>query len=597
MDDNKLAVREIFVKGAFGPISDLLSVTNNSMRERHSLLLVIVVWIFLQFPFWRVAFRIDEPFYLAIAEQISVHPLDPYRFRLNWLGTSREVSEIFANPPLVPFWLAFWQLLFPRNEVSLHIAMLPFSVLALHSFALLARHLKVDPLLSLALLCCSPAFFLGSQVVMLDVPMLCFFLVAISYAAVYEQQGNRLAFTVALLAALLTPLAKYNGMLLLPLLLWLLTISKRKAGMALIAVAPIFSVVFWNALTWMQYGKPNLWVMADLQKNLQAPHHFFLHGLGILASVGLGVLPVSLPLFIAQIIRLRMALILSALIVVPFAYVFSRAYVQDRFGSAFLMALGTIVCVQLVLVAFRQVWKDCRSRVEPSLWLALWILLGLAAQAGFSAASTRYALFLAPPAILIVLAEVKRFGKLPSRALVAGSISINLVFVLTIAVGDAMVANGYRDFLTRTFTPTLQRGGKFYFAGHWGFQYYAEQLGGEALDSSNPQTLRKGDLAAIATNAWPGLLKPRLEAGQELQSEVHRFSPDWIVKTIACEGAANFYGNRLPECSVPTLLPFALTCEPSEVFLIHRVQDGGSHQASNFWTTLPATSVKRKSRP
>ena len=47
-----------------------------------------------------------------------------------------------------------------------------------------------------------------------------------------------------------------------------------------------------------------------------------------------------------------------------------------------------------------------------------------------------------------------------------------------------------------------------FFDGHWGFQYYAEQIGGEPLDGLRPPVLRAGDLIAVAKKPWPKLLQP-----------------------------------------------------------------------------------------
>src|SRR5438876_6830431 len=133
--------------------------------------------------------------------------------------------------------------------------MLPFSLLALHPFAIMARYFRIDPLIPVVLLCGSPAFFLGSQVVMQDVPMLALFLLAISYATLYEEKGYRFAFLISYLAAFCCPMAKYNGLVLAPVLGGLFFTAKRKLGMGIIAAAPLLALLFWNGFTWFQYGK------------------------------------------------------------------------------------------------------------------------------------------------------------------------------------------------------------------------------------------------------------------------------------------------------------------------------------------------------
>ncbi len=96
--------------------------------------------------------------------------------------------DVLANPPLVPFWLATWLSVFPGTEISLHLAMIPFSLFALHAFDLLAWRIGVDRVRSALLLICSPAFLLAGQVVMLDVAMFSFLLVAVFSVLSHQQR-------------------------------------------------------------------------------------------------------------------------------------------------------------------------------------------------------------------------------------------------------------------------------------------------------------------------------------------------------------------------------------------------------------------------
>ena len=112
-----------------------------------------------------------------------------------------------------------WSCIFPQNEVSLHVAMLPFSLIALVAFGLLAKSFGVRSAIAMALLACSPAFFLTSQVLMPDMPMLCLFLLAVTGARSYLRERNTSAAVVAFVAGFCCPLAKYNGAVLVPVLI------------------------------------------------------------------------------------------------------------------------------------------------------------------------------------------------------------------------------------------------------------------------------------------------------------------------------------------------------------------------------------------
>ena len=238
------------------------------LMRRRPFLWMVLAWIVMEIPFLPSAFRVDDPNILAIAKQIFHSPLDPYGFHINWLGTPAPGFDVLANPPLVSGWLATWHLLFPWNEISFHIAMIPFSLLAMHAFGVLANFFRVDRWLAIVLLCCSPAFFLGSQVVMPDVAMLSLFLLALAYAALYEEQGYQSQSFIAFLAGFLCPLTKYNGIVVFPLLLWLFVRSQRKRGMAAVALAPAISLLLWNVLTSIKYGRMHFLAMAAFEQEM-----------------------------------------------------------------------------------------------------------------------------------------------------------------------------------------------------------------------------------------------------------------------------------------------------------------------------------------
>jgi len=536
---------------------------------RHTVL-VFLLWIVAQFPFLASAFRIDEPYFLAVAKQISLHPLDPYGFRINWDGTPEWAFKTSANPPLVPAYLALWQLLLPQSEVSFHCAMLPFSLLALHAFGVMARYFKIEPLIPQALLCGSPAFFLGSQVVMQDVPMLSLFLLAISYATIYEETGCRVAFFIACLAAFCCPMAKYTGLVLVPVLAWLFCTARRKLGMGVIAAAPLLALLLRNGFTWVQYGGPHFLAMAAFEKNLAVSTLPWLLTKGVLASIGLGVLPISLVTFIPYVTTCRKVLLSSSLCTLPFAYWHAATGLSYGILSSSLFALSVTLSFQLIVLTFKLGWECFKARDQKGILLILWILFGLAFQGGLMFTSVRYVLFLAPPAILLILIKSSRT---PGKWILGSSLAASFLLVISMSLGDRQIANIYRDIVSQKIAPLWQRNkGRFYFSGHWGFQYYAEKIGGEAINKCDPPTFQSKDLLVIASSAWPDILRPRLQKGLNSQTEIEIASPAWVVRTIGCNVGANFYANRISGCSHPTLLPFTFTRDPSETFLFHVIR-------------------------
>ena len=193
-------------------------------------------------------------------------------------------------------------------------------------------------------------------------------------------------------------------------------------------------------------------------------------------------------------------------------------------------------------------------------------------QFGIEASSVRYTLIVTPAVVLIILMLLKVSNYRPTPTVQTAALLLSVLFSLSIAIGDAEIANGYRQIIMRRIAPSAdQLRTRFYFAGHWGFHYYAEQAGGIALDTSRPQSYEPGDLVVVAQNAWPGMSSLRPASGQKLERSIERFVPNWPVNTITCVGGANFYGNRLASCEEPTLLPFAIGYFTSEEFLFYRI--------------------------
>lgn len=526
------------------------------------------IWLALQIPFVGGAFRVDDMWVLEMSKQILTDLTDPYGFKLNWLGTPEAAFNTYANPPLVSGWLALWSRVFPWNEISLHLAMLPFSMLALHAFWLLAKRYQVDALVATALLGCSPAFFLTSQVVMPDIAMLSLFLLAVSYAGSYEEGGSLWAFAVVWMAGFLCPLAKYNGLVLLPVLAWMALCGRRKWQMMLLAASPMSSLLLWSGYTWMKYGKIHFLAMSAFQSAESVNVGPHVTTVGVLAAVGMGVLPISLIPFVFQIKTQRKLLLFVAMWVVGCSF-----WLADLWGyplaSASLFALSVGMSIHLIALTLIHGWGSMKELKMKELSLVVWILSALLFQYGLMFTAVRYLLFLAPPIILLVL---KLSNWVPRKAVLAAMIVANVILVVAIAIGDFQAANVYRDITNgKIRSPLGNHKSHFYFMGHWGFQHYAQQIGGEAVNLGQPPVFRVGDLIVVAPTADPKFFGPPLKRGVEV-TQVAVEAP-WYVRTLSCQARANFYANAVSGCWHPTFLPFGFSKEPLETFLFYRVTE------------------------
>ena len=529
-----------------------------------------LLWIFIQLPFAAGAFRIDDPYHLKAAEHLQTSPGDPYGFYINWNGTPEWAFRTYASPPLLPAWLALWSTVFPRNEISLHLAMLPFSVAALVGLGLLARSYRVDCGIAMALLACSPAFFLTSQVLMPDIVMLCLFLLAVAGARLYQSNGRASALAVACIAAFCCPLAKYNGVVVVPVLMCLALVRERRVGIIGVAMAPVLSLVLWGGFTWAKYGAVHFLAMSAYQRNPAMGTHPAVITVGILAATGIGVLPLSLLGFFSRS-QNRPPFLKEALGLTLVTSVWFAVKIGYGIASVLLFALSVSLSVYVIGLAIVIGWQSLR-RFEWSLMpLVAWIVAGFGFQYGLMFAATRYLLFLAPPVILLVL---KLSAPVARQAALVVALAANLFFTVLLAVGDLEAASVYRNTARGEIRSRLENEkGRFYFVGHWGFQYYAEKIGGAVIDKLNPPILSAGDLIVIAKTPWPEKLDPPVVPGLDVETSTLAVKSLWPVRTVSCAGGINFYGNAISGCVRPTFLPFGFSSEPLETFLMYRMRE------------------------
>jgi hypothetical protein len=452
------------------------------------------------------AFRVDEPNIIALARQIARNPADPYGFSINWNGTTQPAWQVLANPPLVPAWLAGWAQIFGWSEVSLHIAVIPFSLIALVAVALLAESFGASAIVIGAAAIASPAFALGSQVVMPDVAMLA--AVTLAVAAALRAEQSRGAFAVACLAAFAAPLLKYNGIVAAAVLA-VLALQRRTARSVVIAAMPVAALALWSFAGWKLYGTPHIVALQQLQAGGLNPLP------GVIVAFGLAVLPVVAWRFDWRAAVIGVAGALVALFLLEYPA-----------GSSVLYGVGCGVAAAFIL----------RLRTREAVLIA-WLIVPLGLQFGQRFTSVRYLIATLPPALLLGQVGLSRVRAIAAAAL-----------VVSLSIADAQTANLYRDFVRAHPAPR--------YSGHWGLQHYAELAGARGVEIG--EQVREPMI--IARHAFP----PVVDDGTSWPMRI-----SMPLRTIDCSAAANFYGNALSNCEhYPVYLPFAFSRSEVETFVI-----------------------------
>jgi hypothetical protein len=456
---------------------------------------------------------IDDTVYHEFAAHIAQHPLDPYGFEIFWGERPQPAFEVLAAP-LLPYWWAGALRLFGDRPVLWKLSLFPFALLLAASLhQLLARFARglAGPLLWLMVL--SPAV-LPSFNLMLDVPALALSLASLSLF-ISACHGNRWA--RAAIAGLLAGLAVQTKQTSITAVAALLAYGLlfARARLALLAAA-VAAAVFtgWELLMVLDYGESHFLHARAVRAGSVSLRGIGLLGLGFTSLLG-GVAAASTPLGLFGLSAPRWlvagAMLLGSLAfaVIPFfpAEPLPELYMSPQLALAppeqlVFTALGAgvllvaiAVCRQLLatralpgsaagpaLAALPGQDGSVSRRID--LFLVGWLLIELlGCYAIWTFLASRHLIRFA---IVLLLAcgraAAARLSPDGGRRLlgwvVAWGIGVGLLFF----AADLSDALARRDAVLRTADRLVALGvdlerESVWYAGHWGFQFYAESLG------------------------------------------------------------------------------------------------------------------------
>jgi len=89
-----------------------------------------IVIVISALPFLNQPVHIDDPLFLQTARNVINNPFDPYGSSINWLGDSEKLFDFFSNPPLFSYYLAGVITIWGESERAMHLACIPFALMA-----------------------------------------------------------------------------------------------------------------------------------------------------------------------------------------------------------------------------------------------------------------------------------------------------------------------------------------------------------------------------------------------------------------------------------------------------------------------------------
>ncbi len=490
------------------------------------------------------AFYMDEHIFLRLARSAQTDWMFPSDTPLLFFGTRQADFASHTHPPVGEYYLAVIDLIVGDfSEAPFRLLFAIFPIMAAIGFHGLARRYTKSPFTVTLLFAFSPAFFVMSQTIMMDLPMIAFLLVGtMLYFDHVDGKPNRLV--PAALCFILAVGTGYTALVPLAcLFLWALYRRRDTLELVALLAAPI-ALTFWLAAMTVHFGR---FPLTDTVRFVTSQTRSSFENLTATFSFlgGVGVFPFSF-LLLTRLERREWYRLVAAAFVVAATMTLPMEWTSLAYRSwfIFLSASGLSMLGAGVVGAFRGDGEPRQERVFLLLWslavLVFFVLIG-------DMINARYIL-LALPALYLVLFR----DATPARA--GASLALTLALSLGIATADYRFVNSYRSWVEETMVPVRDQGFNVWGAAESGLRFYLEQNGIETLDKEDT-TPGAGDFIVRQAGRFRYGLAPELEpllvrmTGWELNDS-------FPLRTFNEEAGAGFHGSNFG------LVPFVLSSAP-----------------------------------
>jgi 4-amino-4-deoxy-L-arabinose transferase-like glycosyltransferase len=550
----------------------------------HSYAFLGVLTVVCLIPFSGRAFHVDDTLFVLAARHIAQHPFDPYGFSLIWNTTAERMSDITKNPPLACYYLAAAARVAGWSERALHFAfLLPALALVLGTYRL-ATHVTRFPLLAALATLLTPGILVSACSVMCDTMMSALWV----WAAILWIEGLEprqpwyLAGSGVLIAA--SALAKYFGAALILLLAaYSIALLRRVGSWIFYLLIPVAALAGYELWTQSLYGQGLLSNAAEFAGTQRAFGEasvlaVLLIGLSFTGGCALSVLTFSPFVWSRRTLVLVTAGSALAATAVIFLWVDSGRRIGGRQALESLQSHWLLVGSQLVFfivggfltlaLAVTDYWN---RRSPESLLLGLWVLgtFVFASLLNWTV-NARSVLPLIPAAGILIVRRLETTHDAWTRKLqlqVVAALLVSGGLSIWLAVAEAHLANLAREAAYSIKAQVGNQAGTLWYEGHWGFQYYMEELGALPVDARDFQA-RPGDFVVVPENNIEIAGFPRDLSVQQKQPLVLANSSG--ATTISSHLGAGFYSSYWGP------LPFAFGRVPPERYFVARI--GGLRQ-------------------
>jgi 4-amino-4-deoxy-L-arabinose transferase-like glycosyltransferase len=477
------------------------------------LLVLLLVCVACLAPFAGKAFHVDDPLFLWTARHVREHPFDFYGFQVNWYEVPEPMWTVTKNPPLACYYLALVGGAFGWGEVPLHLAFLVWPVGVAWGTYRLAERMCTRPLLAGLAAVLTPVFLVSGTSVMCDLMMLCLWVWAVLlWVRGIDHDRGMLLWLSALLIGL-SALTKYFGVSLIPLLIVYAVARGRRFGRWLWPLLlPVLILLAYQLWTYKLYGRGLLLDAASFARytRSRADHAAaaqLLVGLIFLGGCVITALSYVPLVWSRRVVVVGAAVTAGLIALAAHARAVGSHGLEDSAGllwpTAVQAGLFGAAGLAVLALAVADLWV---RRDGGSLLLFLWVAGTFTFTACVNWTINGRSLLPVVPAFGILLMRRLDDRRGPARAgewlAVGWPLVPAAVVALAVTSTDYRWANSARTAAEHMQATDRPAGGRLWFQGHWGFQYYMERGGARAWDV-RLRGLPPGDVVVVPRNNWP----------------------------------------------------------------------------------------------
>jgi hypothetical protein len=496
-------------------------------------------------PFSSRAVFMDEHIFLQLGRAAAANWAFPQDTPGMFFGTPIANFAAHTHPPVGEYYLALLYHLFGDfREIPFHLLFGIFAIAAVLAFYSLAMRFTAQPFWVALLFAVSPAFYLYSSTLMMDVPMLAFLLVgfALYFAHV---QGRPALLPLASICFVLAVGTGYTALVPLGCFAVALLAARRPLKELLSVAAAPLALSVWLAAMTIHFGEFPLVRTVQFFASQGSVSRNVMATLSFLGSVAVFPWLIGAKRIVA-VISIGIAAALTLLIPWP-----SLGY---RLWFIVLASAGLAMLAAFARSA-RKLVALAKNNGEGFLilWLPATLLFFITVGDMINA---RYIMLALPAFFLVCLRETA------ARRLVLMVIPTTLLSV-TIAYSDYIFVNANREWVQQNVGRLEGQGYRLWGAAESGLRFYIEQNGIVSLRATDTAP-KPADLIIRHVGSFRYSLSESLEPKLTIL-KTFTLTSHFPVRTFSGAAGAGFHDSRFG------LVPYTLSREPFDVIEVAQV--------------------------